>query len=227
MTEEARAREEICRVGRSLFERGYVHATAGNISVRLDDGGFLITPTDACLGFLDPARLARLDAEGQQQSGDRASKTIALHMRIYAAARRFDAGTACVIHTHSTHCVALTLGESPGEAQGELLPALTPYFVMKVGHVPVVPYHRPGAPEAAERVAEAIERFGAAGTPIRAVMLERLGPNVWHDTPAAAMAVLEELEETARLQLLAGAAPPAPLGTEQIDELRRSFGARW
>ncbi|RUR66924.1 aldolase [Variovorax guangxiensis] len=220
---ENEAREEICRVGRSLFERGYVHATAGNISVRLDDGGFLITPTDACLGFLDPARLARLDAQGRQTGGDRASKTIALHTRIYAAARSFDANTACVIHTHSTHCVALTL-QSPGD---ELLPALTPYFVMKVGHVPVIPYHRPGAPEAAEQVAQAIGRFGAAGTPIRAVMLTRLGPNVWHDTPGAAMAVLEELEETARLQQLAQAARPQPLDARQIDELRRTFGARW
>ncbi|WP_295983022.1 aldolase [uncultured Variovorax sp.] len=223
MTAENLAREEICRVGRSLFERGYVHATAGNISVRLDDGGFLITPTDACLGFLDPARLARLDAQGRQTGGDRASKTIALHTRIYAAARAFDANTACVIHTHSTHCVALTL-QAPGD---ELLPALTPYFVMKVGHVPVIAYHRPGAPEAAEQVAQAIGRFGAAGTPIRAVMLARLGPNVWHDTPAAAMAVLEELEETARLQQLAQAARPEPLGADQIDELRRTFGARW
>jgi ribulose-5-phosphate 4-epimerase/fuculose-1-phosphate aldolase len=219
---ENQAREEICRVGRSLFERGYVHATAGNVSVRLDDG-FLITPTDACLGFLDPARLARLDADGKQVGGDRASKTIALHTRIYAAARRFDAQTACVIHTHSTHCVALTLS-APGD---ELLPALTPYFVMKVGHVPRIPYHRPGAPEAAEQVAQAIERFGAAGTPLRAVMLERLGPNVWHETPAAAMAVLEELEETAKLQMLAGAARPAPLDAAQIDELRTTFGARW
>lgn len=219
---ETQAREEICRTGRSLFERGYVHATAGNISVRLDDG-FLITPTDACLGFLDPARLARLDAKGQQTSGDRASKTIALHTRIYTAARKFDEDTACVIHTHSTHCVALTLN-NPGD---ELLAALTPYFVMKVGHVPVIPYHRPGAPEAAEQVARAIERFGAAGTPVRAVMLTRLGPNVWHDTPAAAMAVLEELEETARLQMLAGPAKPAPLNADQIDELRRTFGARW
>lgn len=219
---ETEAREEICRVGRSLFERGYVHATAGNISVRLDDG-FLITPTDACLGFLDPARLAKLDTQGNQTAGDRASKTIALHTRIYAAARKFDAGTACVIHTHSTHCVALTLG-----AQGdELLPALTPYFVMKVGHVPLIPYYRPGAPEAAELVAQAIERHGAAGTSIRAVMLERLGPNVWHETPGAAMAVLEELEETAKLHLLTGTAKPQPLSDEQIDELRRTFGARW
>ena len=218
---ENEARDEVCRVGRSLFERGYVHATAGNISVRLDDG-FLITPTDACLGFLDPARLARLDAQGAQTSGDRASKTIALHTRIYAAARRFDAATACVIHTHSTHCVGLTL-RATGE---ELLGALTPYFVMKVGHVPVIPYHRPGAAEAADAVAAAITRYGDAGTPIRAVMLARLGPNVWHDTPAAAMAVLEELEETARLRLLS-TTEPTPLGDDLIDDLRRTFGARW
>lgn len=222
---ESQARDEICRVGYSLFERGYVHATAGNISVRLDDG-FLITPTDACLGFLDPAKLARLDKDLRQTEGERASKTIALHARIYAAAGNYDADTRCVIHTHSTHCVALTL-DAP---DGELLPALTPYFVMKVGHVPVIPYHRPGAPEAAEQVARAIERYGSQGTPLRAVMLERLGPNVWHDTPAAAMAVLEELEETAKLWMLGGRAaarPPEPLGPAQIDELRRSFGARW
>jgi len=224
MSTHAAERAEICRVGRSLFERGYVHATAGNISMRLDaDAGYLITPTDACLGFLDPARLARLDAQGRQTSGDRASKTIALHTRIYAAARKFDAHTACVIHTHSTHCVALTLNPTGDE----LLPALTPYFVMKVGHVPVIPYHRPGAAEAAEQVAQAIERMGAAGTPIRAVMLSRLGPNVWHDTPAAAMSVLEELEETARLRMLTQAASPEPLDAAQIDELRRTFGARW
>jgi 3-dehydro-4-phosphotetronate decarboxylase len=217
---EAQAREEICRVGASLFARGYVHATAGNISVRLDDG-FLITPTDACLGFLEPAKLARLDGEGRQVSGERASKTIALHRAIYAAATRFDADTRCVIHTHSTHCVALSLEcQTP-----ELLAPLTPYFVMKVGHVPLLDYRRPGAPEVAAEVAQLIERYGGQGRPIRAVMLQRLGPNVWHDTPAAAMAVLEELEETARLALLAGSAQP--LTEPQIDELRRTFGARW
>lgn len=218
---ETQAREEICRIGASLFARGYVHATAGNISVRLDDG-FLITPTDACLGQLDPAGLARLDAPGRQLSGERASKTIGLHTRIYAAATAFDAQTRCVIHTHSTHCVALSLrGEGP-----ELLPALTPYFVMKVGHVPLIPYHRPGDPQAAALVAGAIARYGAQGTPIRAVMLARLGPNVWHDSPAAAMATLEELEETARLMQLC---PPAtaPLNEAQIEELRATFGARW
>jgi ribulose-5-phosphate 4-epimerase/fuculose-1-phosphate aldolase len=228
---ENQAREEICRVGKSLFDRGYVHATAGNISVRLSDadgGGFLITPTDACLGFLDPAKLARLDVNLQQLSGDRASKTIALHARIYAAASQFDAQTSCVIHTHSTRCVALSLQQNATE---ELLPALTPYFVMKVGHVPLIPYHRPGDSQAAEMVAQAIARYAARGTPIRAVMLERLGPNVWHDSPSAAMATLEELEETARLWCLACAQSsqslPPPLTADQIDELRQTFGARW
>ena len=218
---ENHARDEICRIGASLFARGYVHASAGNISMRLDDG-YLITPTDACLGFLDPARLARLDANLNQTGGDRASKTIALHARIYGAATRFDAETRCVIHTHSTHCVTLTLKPPPEE----LLPALTPYFVMKVGHVPVIPYQRPGAPEAVDAVARAIEHYGAQGRPIRAVMLERLGPNVWHDTPAAAMAVLEELEETARLYLLTGQRA-APLGLAAIKDLRRAFEVRW
>jgi ribulose-5-phosphate 4-epimerase/fuculose-1-phosphate aldolase len=227
MTEQ-QAREEICRVGRSLFERGYVHATAGNISVRLDEsdgGGFLITPTDACLGFLEPARLAKLDANAQQISGDKASKTIALHAHIYRAAGQFDAQTRCVIHTHSTHCVALTLRPQT-QAHAELMPPITPYFVMKVGHVPVIPYHRPGDPAAAQRVAQTITRYGNAGTPIRAVMLSRLGPNVWHDSPAAAMATLEELEETARLMGLSADAP-TPLTDLQLNELRQTFGARW
>ena len=225
---EIQAREEICRVGRSLFERGYVHGTAGNISVRLDDsqgGGFLITPTDACLGFLDPARLARLDAKAQQLSGDRASKTIALHSHIYCAARQFDPEVRCVVHTHSTHCVALSL-RPQAPAQAELLAALTPYFVMKVGRVPVIPYHSPGDLEAVQQVAQAIGRYGEAGTPIRAVMLARLGPNVWHDSPTAAMAALEELEETARLACL-GARAPESLTESQIEELRQNFGARW
>ena len=216
-------RTEICRIGRSLFKRGYVHSTAGNISVRLDEvegGGFLITPTEACLGFLEPDALAWVDAEGSQRGSARASKTLELHRRIYEA----DAQACCVIHTHSTHLVALTLQGVWSEQ--DVLPPITPYYVMKVGHVPLVPYHRPGAPEVAARVAEAIRQSRLAGLPIRAVLLERLGPNVWHETPAAAMALLEELEETARLWLMTEPRP-APLDESQIDELRRSFGAKW
>jgi 3-dehydro-4-phosphotetronate decarboxylase len=213
---EAALRAEICRIGRSLFKRGYVHATAGNISARLPDGaGILITPTDACLGFLDPATLAQVDAEGRQLGGAPASKTLALHRGIYAA----EPTVQCVLHTHSTELVALTLnGVWRPDA---VLPPLTPYFVMKVGRVPLVPYHRPGDPAVATLVAQAI----AAG-PIRAVLCERLGPIVWHCSPAAAMAALEELEETARLWRLRGG-QPAALREDQIEELRQHFGAHW
>lgn len=215
---EAAQRDEICRVGASLFARRYVHASAGNISVRTDAGGFLITPTDACLGHLVPERLAAVNAAGEQTGGDRASKTLALHRQIYAA----DPEAHCVIHTHSTHLVALTLA-GVWHAD-DILPPITPYFVMKVGHVPLMPYHRPGDPALATLVAQRIVAQREAGRPIRAVMLDRLGPKVWHRSPAEASAVLEELEETARLWLLAR---PQPLSAEQIAELRQHFGARW
>ena len=218
---EHRAREEICRVGRSLFERGYVHATAGNISVKLEgELGFVITPTDACLGFLEPARLAWVGADGAQRAGDPASKTLALHRRIYAA----DADAGCVIHTHSTHLVALTLtGVWRTDA---VLPPITPYVVMKVGHVPLIPYRRPGDPATGDAVAAAIVAARSADRPIRAVLLDRLGPNVWHRTPAQAMATLEELDETARVWLLAGR-PATPLDAAQLHELHATFGTRW
>jgi ribulose-5-phosphate 4-epimerase/fuculose-1-phosphate aldolase len=211
-------REEICRVGASLHARGYVHASAGNISALLPDGGVLITPTDASLGHLDPARLAEVDAQGVQRGGDRASKTLALHRRIYAA----DPDARCVIHTHSRHLVALTLA-GPWSTD-DIVPPITPYFVMKVGHVPLIHYHRPGDPAVGDLVAQRIATMRARGAPIRAVMLDRLGPNVWHRSPAEAGFVLEELEETARLWLMTH---PAPLAAEQIDELRAQFGASW
>ena len=214
-------RDEICRIGRSLFERGYVHATAGNISVRLPEGqGFLITPTDACLGFLGPDQLAHTDAAGAPLDGARPSKTLTLHRRIYAA----EPKAHCVLHTHSTHLVALTLAGVWSEAS--ILPPITPYLVMKVGRVPLIPYHRPGDVAAADAVAAAIDAARALGAPIRAVMLDRLGPNVFERSPAAAMAVLEELEETARLWLMSARAG-TPLTEAQIDELCQHFGARW
>lgn len=219
MMTESQLRNEICRVGRSLFERGYVHATAGNISVRLADG-YLITPTDACLGFLEPELLAKVDSKGVQTGGERASKTLALHRKIYDS----DNTAMCVIHTHSTHLVALTLAGvwSPSD----IIPPITPYFVMKVGHVPLIPYHRPGDSAVADLVVDVIKKMRAANTPIRAVMLDRLGPNVWHGTPTAAMTVLEELEETARLWLMTQP-QPAALSEEAIQQLRETFGAIW
>ena len=252
MNAQQAVRDDICRVGRSLFERGYVHATAGNISVRLSaeqGGGTLITPTDACLGFLQPDALAWVSDDGEQLSGERASKTLALHRRIYAAEP--DAG--CIIHTHSTHLVALSLlhnaqrcaaqnaprrvptsapsnpGAAAPSASDDLLPPITPYFVMKVGRVPLIPYHRPGDPAVADVVAARIQKARDAGIPLRAVMLERLGPNVWHQTPAQAMTVLEELEETARLWLVAQTAGQRiePLSPDRLEELRQHFGAAW
>lgn len=225
---EQLARDEICRVGKSLFDRSYVHATAGNISVRIEDG-FLITPTDACLGFLDPARLAKIDIHGHQISGDKASKTMALHSAIYKRAGRFDADTSCIIHTHSTHCVALTLECNLAIGDGtysELLPAITPYFVMKVGHVPIIPYASPGSAKTIELVERAIDAYGDLGTPLRACMLSRLGPYVWNSSPTSAMATLEELEETAKLFYLKNA-PIVPLIDTQLDELRTTFAVRW
>jgi ribulose-5-phosphate 4-epimerase/fuculose-1-phosphate aldolase len=215
----------LCDTGRSLHARGYVHASAGNLSAPHPGGGWFITPTDASLGTLDPARLSRVGADGTHLAGDRPSKTLALHRRLYEA----DPEAGCVLHTHSTHLVALTL-HAPGEAApvafADLLPPITPYFVMKVGHVPLIPYHRPGDPVAAELVARCVREAAARGAPIRAVMLERLGPVVWGRTPEDASAVLEELEETARLWWMHGRRV-APLGEAAIDELRRQFGARW
>jgi ribulose-5-phosphate 4-epimerase/fuculose-1-phosphate aldolase len=217
---EAQLRDEICRVGASLFARGYAHATAGNISARCEDGGFLITPTDACLGTLESARLAKVSAGGELLSGDRASKTLVLHKRIYDA----EPDACSVIHTHSTHLVALTLAGvwSPQD----IVPPITPYYVMKVGHVPLIPYHRPGDAAIGDRVAEAIAAARQRGGRLNAVMLDRLGPNAWGPTPAAAMAVLEELEETAKLWLMGGR-QATPLDAAAIDELRRSLGAAW
>jgi ribulose-5-phosphate 4-epimerase/fuculose-1-phosphate aldolase len=129
-----------------------------------------------------------------------------------------------VIHTHSTHLVALTL--MGVWSVGDIVPPITPYYVMKVGHVPLIPYNRPGDLRAAVEIEAAIATSRHAGRSIRAVMLDRLGPNVWHDSPAAAMATLEELEETARLWLMSGRSA-APLDAERIDELRRSLGTRW
>ena len=213
---QAHLREEICRVGRSLFERGLVHSTAGNLSVRLPQGaGYLITPTDACLGFLDPARLAWVDADGAQRSGDRASKTLTLHRRIYEHA----AGAGCVLHTHSTHLVALTLRGV--WTQDSILPPITPYQVMKVGRIPLIPYLRPGDP----RMADAVQAL-LREAPVRGVMHERLGPTVWAADPASAMALLEELEETARLWLMTEPRP-APLTPEQLAEVASAFGTPW
>jgi ribulose-5-phosphate 4-epimerase/fuculose-1-phosphate aldolase len=216
-------RQEICRIGRSLFERGYVHGSTGNISVRVpqaDGGGFLITPTDACLGFLDPSRLSRIDAQGEQVSGDRASKTLVLHRRIYDC----DSEAGCVVHTHSSWLVDLTLRGV--WSKDDIVPPITPYYVMKVGHVPLIDYCRPGAPAVADAIERLVASHRARGLSLRAVMCDKLGPQVWGPTPGAAMATLEELEETAKLWLRGGCTAKA-LDETSIQELRELFKASW
>jgi ribulose-5-phosphate 4-epimerase/fuculose-1-phosphate aldolase len=209
---EAKIREEICDVGANLYARGYTVGSAGNISARLDDG-WLITPTDACLGRLDPADIAKVDLAGNAVSGGRPSKTLALHRGVYAR----NADTRGIVHTHSTHLVALTLAGVWSEA--DVLPPVTPYYVMKVGHVPLIRYRRPGDPQVAQQIAALADK-------VRGVLLERLGPVVWERSVSQASYALEELEETARLWLMSNPRP-APLDEASLEELRAVFGARW
>ena len=212
MSDEARLREEICTVGASLYARGYTVGSAGNISARLEDG-WLITPTDACLGRLNPAAIAKVGLNGDWVSGDKPSKTLALHRQVYDR----NPGVGGVVHTHSTHLVALTLAGV--WRPDDILPPITPYQVMKVGHIPLIPYARPGAASVAEQVAQLANR-------VRGVMLERLGPVVWESSVSKASFALEELEETARLWLLTEPRP-APLDAAALAELAETFGAVW
>ncbi|WP_145009383.1 3-oxo-tetronate 4-phosphate decarboxylase [Pseudomonas oryzihabitans] len=212
MSAEARLREEICTVGASLYARGYTVGSAGNISARLEDG-WLITPTDACLGRLDPAAIAKVGLNGDWVSGDKPSKTLALHRQVYDR----NPGVGGVVHTHSTHLVALTLAGV--WRPDDILPPITPYQVMKVGHIPLIPYARPGAASVAEQVAQLANQ-------VRGVMLERLGPVVWESSVSKASFALEELEETARLWLLTEPRP-APLDAAALAELAETFGAVW
>lgn len=212
MSRENALREEICDVGRSLYQRGYTVGSAGNISARLDDG-WLITPTDVCLGRLDPAAIAKVNRAGEWVSGDKPSKTLALHRQVYDR----NPGVGGVVHTHSTHLVALTLAGVWRD--DDILPPLTPYQVMKVGHIPLIGYQRPGSPKVAEQVAQLANR-------VRGVMLERLGPVVWESSVSKASYALEELEETARLWLMSQPRPE-PLDQHALDELRDAFGTAW
>lgn len=205
---ETRARDAICRVGRSLFDRGYAHASAGNISVRLNDG-FLITATDACLGTLEPEGLSKVFEAGDVVGPIRPSKTLTLHRAIYAQ----DPSLRAVLHTHSTHLVALTLTGVWNPRC--VVPPVTPYFVMKVGRVQHIPYRRPGDPEVIGLVTPHVLNA-------RGVLLDRLGPVIWHRDLWAAVFALEELEETAKLYLAAGK-DCAPLRPEQRAELAHHF----
>ncbi|MBB2689675.1 UNVERIFIED_ORG: ribulose-5-phosphate 4-epimerase/fuculose-1-phosphate aldolase [Rhizobium esperanzae] len=208
---DARLREEICRYGRSLFERGLTPGSSGNISLRLEDGGWLATPTNASLGFLDPARISRLDAEGRLLSGDKPTKEIPLHTALYDT----RGSARAIVHLHSTHAVALTM--LPEIDPRAALPPMTPYYLMRAGETALVPYCRPGDPA----VADAIR--GLAGK-YSSVLLANHGPVVAGDSLEAAVFATEELEETAKLYLLLRNLNPRFLSPDQVADLVETFG---
>jgi ribulose-5-phosphate 4-epimerase/fuculose-1-phosphate aldolase len=210
---QSELRDQICRLGRSLFERGLTPGSSGNISVRLDDGGWLVTPTNASLGFLDPARLSRLDAKGRLVSGDAPTKEVPLHTALYET----RSGAQAVVHLHSTHSVAVSM--LPEIDPRAALPPMTPYYLMKCGATALVPYYRPGD----SAVADAIK--GLAGE-YSSVLLANHGPVVAGDTLEAAVFAMEELEETARLYLLLRGLNPRYLSSQQIADLTKVFGLK-
>src|SRR6202048_3711769 len=207
---ESKIREEICRLGRSLFERGLTPRPSGNISAKLDDGGYMVTPTNASLGFLDPARLSRLDAHGRLLSGDAPTKEEPLHTALYQTR-----SARAVVHLHSTHSVALSM--LPEIDPRAALPPMTAYYLMKCGATALVPYYRPGDPT----VADAIK--GLAGK-YSSVLLANHGPVVSGETLEAAVFAIEELEETAKLYLLLRGLNPRYLTPAQVADLSKTFG---
>lgn len=215
---EADLRAALVRWGRSLFERGYTAGSSGNLSCRLGDPdgpgeGYLVTPTNACLGFLEPDRLSRLDAGGAPIDGDPPTKELPLHLAFYEARPTCRA----VVHLHSTHATLLScLADVDPE---DAVPPITPYVVMRVGRVPVLPYTAPGSPDVAPLVrARAAEHA--------AVLLANHGPVVAGTSLENAVFAAEELEETARLVHLARGAAVRLLTPEQTAELASRFRLR-
>ena len=203
-------REQISTLGQSLFDRGLTMGASGNISVRLDDGGWLMTPTNACLGRLDPARLSRMDRDGRLLDGDKPTKESFLHMAMYA--ERPQSGA--IVHLHSTHSVAVSC--LPEIDPDDCIPPLTAYYVMRVGKLPLVPYHLPGDPSLGDAVR------GLAGAH-SAVLLANHGPVVAGKSLEAAVYATEELEETAKLFLLLHGRNPRALTPEQVADLEARF----
>ncbi len=206
---ETQLRDDMTRLSRSLFERGYSVGSAGNISARLDDG-WLITPTNSCLGTLDPARISKLNAAGNHVSGDKPSKEVFLHRAFYDT----RPGTGAVVHLHSTYATALScLADLDPE---DCIPPLTPYVVMRVGRVKLVPYFRPGD----ARGGALIEALGGQYS---TVLLANHGPVVSGKELTATVYAAEELEETAKLLVTLRGAPVRMLTAGDVAELQQAF----
>jgi len=203
-------REHLAMHGKSLYDRGLSGGSTGNISVRLEDGGFLATPTNACLGRLDPGRLSRLDAEGRHVDGDKPTKEVFLHTAMYRQRPRAGA----VVHLHCTHAVAVSCLADVNPA--DVLPAITPYYVMRIGRCPLVRYFRPGDAALGDAVAELAKDH-------HAVMLANHGPVVSGPSLDAAVYAMEELEESARLFFLLRGRDHRLLNASQVADLQAHF----
>jgi len=206
---EQKLREALVERGRSLFDRGYAHGSSGNLSVRVDDG-ILVTPTGSSLGRLDPARIAKVDANGVHVTGDPPSKEAFLHLAMYAE----RASAKAIVHLHCTCAVAISclMHADPRN----VLPPLTAYHVMRVGTLPLIPYYRPGD----RALAEAVRRVAAKH---QAVLLANHGPVVAGKSLDDAVDSAEELEQTAKLALLLGDRPVSVLTPAQIANLETAF----
>jgi ribulose-5-phosphate 4-epimerase/fuculose-1-phosphate aldolase len=206
---EQRLREALVERGRSLHDRGYAHGSSGNLSVRIDDG-ILVTPTGSSLGRLDPARIAKVDANGVHVTGDPPSKEAFLHLAMYAERANANA----IVHLHCTCAVAVSCLVHADPRN--VLPPLTAYHVMRVGTLPLIPYYRPGD----RALAEAVRRVAATH---RAVLLANHGPVVAGTSLDDAVDSAEELEQTAKLALLLGERPLSTLTPAQIADLETAF----
>lgn len=211
MSEQA-VRDDIVRWGKSLFDRGLTAGSSGNISVRIDDG-YISTPTNSCLGFLDPRKLSKLDLDGRHVSGDAPTKELPLHFAFYEG--RPDC--RAVVHLHSTYATALSCLSDIDPA--DAIPPFTPYVVMRVGAVPVVPYTRPGSAEVKPLIAAIAGDHGAA-------LLENHGPIVSGRSLDATVFAIEELEEAAKLAIITRGMPVRHLSQAAIDDLNQTFRLR-
>jgi ribulose-5-phosphate 4-epimerase/fuculose-1-phosphate aldolase len=215
MTRENSQREAICTIAKSLYDRGLTAGASGNISVRLEDGGLLVTPTGSCFGRLDPARLSRFDDKGNLVSGDRPTKEMSLHQAFYDTRSK---QTGAVVHLHSTHSVALSL--LPETDIDNMLPALTAYSVMRLGKVKLLPFFMPGDPAMGDAIR------GLAGKR-NAVVLANHGPVVAGKDLESASFAIEELEETAKLALLTNGRRPRVLTDSEIRTIVKTFDVEW
>lgn len=214
MSIETALREQICMLAKSMFDRGLTGGSTGNISARTEDGGLLVSPTGTSFGRLDPARLSRFDDQGSLISGDKPTKEMPLHTAFYDT--RSTAGA--VVHLHSCHSVALSM--MPDADADNFLPPLTPYGIMKLGRVKLLPFFLPGDPAMGDAVR------GLAGKR-SAVMLANHGPVVAGKDIEAACNAIEELEDTARLAMMTRGMSPRGLSERDISKIITKFDVEW